>query len=112
MICNNYLIWYWLPRNKLIVVNLLFQLPRAMECDYLPGSQHHGLAGDWIPAASFLFLFHTEFTKTGYQNVFAGFQGSFDQLQQYFHGFNRLYTGKSVCFYHRVDNFGFGKGAE
>ena len=49
-------------------------------------------------------------TGDGSHKVIAEFLGLFDQLLQYFDGFNRLFTGKSVSFCHRIDDVGFGKG--
>jgi hypothetical protein len=39
------------------------------------------------------------------------FQGRFDKFQQYFAGFNRLFTVESVSFCHRIDDVSFCESA-
>ncbi len=67
--------------------------------------------GGRVPAFSFLFVFHAEFTESGDHNVFAGFQGSFDEFKQYFDCFVCFLLGVPVGFNNGFDDAGFGEGA-
>ena len=113
MICNNYLniLLAVLTSVKLIVVNLLPQYPRAFKSDYLTTSDNHIIAGSRVPAFSSLFVFHAEFTESGDQHVFAGFQGSFDEFEQYFDCFVCFLLGVPVGFNNGFIEAGFGEGA-
>jgi len=97
--------------RSLLLVQFFPQLHGALESDHFPWSQHQVLSCRRIPASSFLFLFHTEFAEAGDQYIFSGCQGLFDELQQYFDGINRPFTGESVSFCYCVDDVGFGEGA-
>jgi len=68
-------------------VQFLPQYPRALECDDLPWCEHHVVSSGSVPAFSFWFLFHAEFSETG---------------NQYFDGFNEIFPGEA--FGYGIDN--------
>ena len=97
--------------RNLLLVQFFPQLAVTFECHHLPGSQHHILSRGRIPAFALLFIFHAEITKAENHHIIAGFQRLFDELQQYFHCFNRLFTSEPVSLCHCIDDVGFGEGA-
>jgi hypothetical protein len=82
---------------------------RTLKCDNLPGPQHHVRACRWIPASKF--FYPAEFAKAGGQHIFAGFQGSFDEFEQYFDCFMCFLLGLPVGFNNGFDNARFSEVA-
>jgi len=60
-----------------------------LECDDLPWYEHHVVSSGSVPAFSFWFLFHAEFSETG---------------NQYFDGFNEIFPGEAFGFGYGIDN--------
>ena len=90
-------------------IHLFPQLPRAPERDPLSWLQHQVLSSGRVPASPLPFFFDTELSEVGDQYVFAGFQGAFDEFEQYLDGLESFLMGVPVGIYDGLDDAGFGE---
>ena len=96
---------------RLFPFNFPFNTPEHLNVTTLLASMVRSLPGLGVPASSRVLVLYLEFTETGDQDIFAGFNRSFEYFQDGFHGLiRRLPWRCRSCCEDMVYEVGFGDG--